>query len=298
MKKKQKWADQFNLKRDYYNIFEQRLRDDFQLETSSIQDYKNEISPIIYTSILNKLVKPKPRKIVLSDAFHVPENRLRDWDIVKREIESGANLEKFLSKDAVNWNKADFFLFTFGIYHMHLTSKNGVGTNKELLYFVLKEDVLYMILCGDHSELYSPAELIDIAENNWPKKLFNLSELKNNEYFYTKRLANDPDSHFNLINPAGRLAGVQHSLITSLPQDELKNVPYKTISSYNKEVEYLEKLENELVRKYGGDIELKLDIDFDKRQYIVRVLRDFSIPLYVPFLDESTCSSWLADHCL
>jgi hypothetical protein len=294
---RQKWAENFSLKRDYYNIFEQKLLDDFHLGTSEIQGYKNEISPLVYTSILNKLVKSIPRKIILSDRFQVPEHRVDDWLIIKSEIESGCNLKKYLSKDVLIWNKADFFLFTFGIYHMHLTSKNGVGTNKDLFYFVLKDDAIYIILCGDHNELYSPRELIEIAENNWPGKLFNLSEVKSHNYFYTKRLANDPDSHFNLINPAGMLDGVQHTVITGLAQDDLRNIPCKTICCYNNEVKFLENLENDLVLKYGANIKLKLDIDFSNRLYVVRLGRSYSIPQYIPFLEEITCSSWVADHC-
>lgn len=298
MKKKQEWAPAYNLKRNYYDIFTEKLKSDFQLESSDIKSFEKEISPIIYVSILNKLIKPMPRRAVLSDNFSIPENRRKDWDSLKEEIESGSDLTKYLSKDVTDWNKADFFLFTFGIYHMHLTSKNGVGTNKELLYFVPKDDAMYIILCGDHRELYTPAELIDIAEENWAGVLFNLSELKSNDYFYTKRLANDPDSHFNLVNPAGRLNGVQHSVITSISQDDLKNVPYRALACYNNEVKFLEKLEDDLVKKYGGDIDLNLDIDFKNRRYVIRLLRGISLPQYVRFPDGETCSSWLAEHYL
>ncbi|WP_222707649.1 hypothetical protein, partial [Vibrio parahaemolyticus] len=297
---KRLYQQELMLRQDLFKFYEDKLINDFNLEISTISDYKREISPIIYMSLLNKRITTKPRSVIVSDRFTVPEKYKSAWDEICSMIESGQDVTKFLSKDVVNWRKADYLLFSCNIMHMHFTSKNGRGTNKELIFGLTTDDHFYALCVGDHNDLYNPELFYNIAESNWPDKLFSKLKEPLNDGFYNKRLANNPNEHFNLYSPLGKLEGHQHTTLVELKEGDcvIKNVPLKALIAYNNEVEYLNGIENELAKKYGADVDISLEVNLKSKCYKIRIDRPFTIPCERGFFSGITCSKVASENGL
>lgn len=285
------------LRKGLFKFYEEKIRVDFDINIEKLLDYKLELAPIIYISILNKKISNTPREIVESKEFIVPAKYSEAWGKICSLIKSGQDISHFMSKDVIDWRKADYLLFSCNVSHMHFTSKKGRGTNNELIFGVMTKDTFYALFVGGHNDLYKPGELINIAEKNWPDTLFNLAEKKEGNY-YTKRLANNPNEQFNLATPGGMLSGHQHTNLVNLNEYGIKNVPLKYVIAYNNEVDYLNEIEECFASKYGADVNLKLSVDLGNKRYKIKLGKSFSIPTYKPFLNAISCSSIAAEHGL
>lgn len=278
------------LRRELFAFYQNKIASDFDLDVESINDYKLELSPLIYASLLNKRVTPKPRAVLESHEFSVPEKYQKDWGQLKKLIKEGGDIKKYQSKDIDDWRKVDYLLFSCNITHIHFTSKNGKGTNRELVFGIVTNDEFYALYVGDHNDLYKPELFYEIAESNWPGRLFQSGQGKASRDNYTKRLANDPSHHHNLIKPIGTLQGHQHTTLVGIENDNLKNISLKSLIAYNNEVDYLNDLEEKLCRKFGYDIPLKLEVDLMRKRYKIRIQRPFMLPMEKPFTEAISCS--------
>lgn len=287
------------LRKELFKIYENKLIKEFNLEISEISNYKRELSPIIYVSLLNKKISPKPRIVIISKEFVVPSKYVNEWINIKSSIESGEDINKYLSKENISWQKVDYLLFSCNITHMHFASRKGGGINNELIFGVATDKEFYVLFVGGHDYLYKPDFLFDIAESNWPDKLFNKTESISSS-IYSERQANDPNMQFNLISPIGKLSGHQHTTLVRLQENDgfIQNVPLKSLIAYNNEVKYLNAVENELASTHGESIKLSLYIDFEKKCYRIKPGIPWSVPYERQFPQVITCSRITSDYGL
>ncbi|UNT12253.1 hypothetical protein [Pseudomonas sp. I3-I5] len=266
----------------YNRFYEEKLGIEFGLDLDEIQGSVKGMAPIVYSTILSKKISPRPRLIEYGKDFIVPKEHEPNWNLIREKIHRGEDLSPYLSKDHIIWQKVDFLLSCSNIFHMHLTSRRGVGTNKELVFGVFTDEKFYAINFGDHHTIYQIKELYMKAEASWPGQLFRKAEVESNESYFDKRMVNDPEHHMNILQPAGTMAGHQRShLITLLDGDaEIRNVSLELWIAFDNEVRHLVELENKLSNKHGYLADQRLKIDFARRRYIVtsgskRYLFDF-----------------------
>ncbi|ROL66616.1 hypothetical protein [Pseudomonas vranovensis] len=255
----------------YIRFYEQKLIKEFGLDLEEIEGPVKGIAPIVYSSILNKKVSPRPRTIEIAKDFIVPEVHAHNWAKLREKIELGEDLSPFLSKDHIVWHKVDFLLACSNIYHIHLTTRRGGGTNKELIFGVFDDQKFYAITFGDHHSIYQIDDLYEKAESSWPGQLFRKAEAETDGGYFDKRMVNNPDHHMNLLKPAGKMSGHQRShLITLFDGDaEIRNISFELWCAFDNEVEYLVKLEDKLATKHGYLADQNLKIDFGSRRYKV-----------------------------
>lgn len=285
-----------------------------------IDSYKKGREPIIYTSLLNKI--PPKRSFIIKESkeFAVPCKHMENWGKLKNKMEGNIEFTEFLSKETKNWRHADMLLFTYNITHIHLTTKNGYGTNKELVFGIFKGNIFYALWFGDHHDLYKYEELFKIAESNWPEQLFKKNKTnpddnnKNNNTERhklskrdTKQWANDPNMHYNKFNPLDILDGHQHTTLISVEEEgegknnteTIKNVPFRLLMACENEERFLRKIENEARRKYGYNSQLSLGIDLKKRIYTIRLKFPCTLSLPIekhPFPGFITSSNIVSEH--
>jgi hypothetical protein len=280
----------------YIRFYEEKLVKEFGLDLEEIEGPVKGIAPIVYSSILNKKVMPRPRVIELGADFIVPKEHARNWALLREKIELGEDLSPFLSKDHIVWHKVDFLLSCSNIYHMHLTTKRGVGTNKELIFGVFDDKRFYAIHFGDHHSIYQIDDLYEKAESSWPGQLFRKAEVESDGGYFDKRMVNDPDHHMNLLKPAGKMSGHQRShLITLFDGDaEIRNISFELWCAFDNEVEYLVELEDKLSNKHGYLADQKLKINFGSRRYKVTVGSKY---YFFDFSKNVTISGVIAAFC-
>ncbi len=288
---------ELQLKKDFLSIHESILLNQPGINKNTLAEHgTKELSPLILASLLNKKPTTRKRTVKQSTKFIIPEEHQGSWDALREKIELGKDFTSFLSRDIGDWIKADFLLFCSGVHHIHIATRRGVGTGKELIFGVFTDDTFYAILFGDHHDIYKPELLISTAEDNWPGILFRLSDKVYESGFYNKRIANDPKSHANIIKPAGYLDGHQHtSLITLSHNDkEIRNVPLSSFIAQENEMEFLRKIEDKLAKKHGPLTTLKLSIDFKRRKYEIKA-SGANQPYIYNFPKEITCSKIVAE---
>lgn len=243
------------------------------MDVGKVEGPVEGIAPIMYSSILNKKVIPRPRVVELGAEFIVPEEHAHNWNLLREKIERGDDFSHFLSKDHTVWNKVDFLLICGNIYHLHLTSRRGVGSNKELIFGIFGDEKFYAISFGDHHSVYQISDLYEKAELGWPGKFFRKAEAQSDRGDFDKRMVNDPECHMNLFTPAGKMSGHQRSYLTTLSSGnaEIRNVSLELWNAFENEKRYLIKLEDRLSDKYGYLADQKLAIDLVARRYKIFV---------------------------
>ena len=286
------------LREDLFELYENKLFDDFGLRPEDITDYTKEISPIVYLSILNKKVSKEPKKVLCCSEFKVPEQHMENWNKLKFAIENGDDISHYMGRGTENWLKADFLLFSCNVYHLHLTSRKGKSSNKELIFGVFKDDKFYALYFGDHNDVFSAKTFVDIVQKHWPNEVLAFSENSNSD-IYNPKLASDPKSHFNLVNPAGSLDGHQHTVLTTMTDEsgEIRNVPLHLLIQYNNEVNYLNSIENMLAGRIRADVEVALTVNFERQEYKVKAKGHY-VPYIYPFPKMVTCSKTFAEKYL
>lgn len=288
---------ELQLKKDLLSTHRSILIDQLGANATTIADHDiKELSPLILASLLNKIPTRRKRTVKQSKKFIIPAEHRNSWGALMGKIESGEDFTSYLSRDIGDWIKADFLLFCSGIHHIHITTKRGVGTGKELIFGVFTDDIFYAILFGDHHDTYSPDLLISIAEESWPGLLFRLSDTIHEHGFYNKRIANDPESHLNILKPVGYLDGHQHTTLMTLSHNnrEIRNVPLSSFIAQQNEMEFLRKIEDKLTQKHGALATMRLSIDFEERKYKVKV-SGLNQPYIYKFPKEITCSKIVAE---
>jgi hypothetical protein len=86
------------LKADFINDWHDHLRNEIQNKYNYDVSYlENDRMPLVYFNIIKRIIKRKPRNVVESDAFKCPEHKLNGWCQLKTDIESGKDINHYLS---------------------------------------------------------------------------------------------------------------------------------------------------------------------------------------------------------
>lgn len=154
-------------------IFDQLKQEGYQPD---VNDDLNELYPKYY-NILRRSIEIKPRKVLSSKELKRKKLKKQTKEILnhfKNKIESGENLNPYISKLINNLNFEDNLLNDWGIHHFHMGKKlndNGfIERTNTLLYAYVKDDCIYLIEVFDHSN-FSDNTLIEIIHTNWPEVL-------------------------------------------------------------------------------------------------------------------------------
>ena len=169
---------QFNIIGDYAQILRERLRIKHYDECSidSIKDDYNLV--LAYFGALRRMVSMVKRNVFKANGFVCPPEYLGALAGIERKIESGENINPYLSRKLPNLCANDELLNDWGIQHLHLgssviTKKKNKGFIKgtpRLLFVYFDEQSAYFIVVGDHDS-FGDQELLQILHDNWPEVL-------------------------------------------------------------------------------------------------------------------------------
>lgn len=170
-----------DLKKDWYNYIKNELKEwGFSFEDK-------DITTSTYFNIKHRLLYPqRPRIIYASKELKLPPEYLVGYSDLKKCIEIGGNLKKYLSRDLKSIEKIkesefDLQLNEWGITHFHLTRDKKIIREKDddidnLVLFarVTDTDVFFLQILphgGGYPGVWTNKTLIDILHNNWSKEI-------------------------------------------------------------------------------------------------------------------------------
>lgn len=136
-----------------------------------------------YFNLMNRLVEPTPRKVLVSKEFNIPEGYEDAIQAIKVKIEKGEDINSHLSTSLLDSNYNDGLLNDWGIYHLHLGTKLKKIRNKSsrrkgmfvertgpLLFMRFDKEKAYMINVMQHNN-WAKKEVIKIIHENWPESI-------------------------------------------------------------------------------------------------------------------------------
>ncbi len=270
-------------------FFEDKIQTEFNFDKSASKNYQIDAAPLIYCCLHHRRVPVKNWNVVLSKEF-LDSNWKEDiaWLKIKDKLENGEDINSFMSKKINDWTSIDFLLYTFNIYHFHLYRDSNGGIRDQLVFGTFHNDNFYILGISGHNDLYNADKWINIILHNWEnEKIFkNIKTIKNlNSKFNSKefkKIANNPNLQYNLVEPIQHkktdnsiisLHGHQHtnSINFTLNGISYKKTPIQAYCAYINEIEYLNRIEEFLIRKYGFFKRFKLDINIEQKIYIITI---------------------------
>ncbi|EPA97792.1 hypothetical protein [Pseudomonas sp. G5(2012)] len=282
------------LQSSWFHWFRKKLITEFNLDIRKMKSYQPDIAPIIYCCMQHKRITPRNRTVLLSNEFKNSKWASDEiWLSLQRKIESGEDINGYMSKRVNDWQSIDYLLYTCNISHFHLYKNQKGGIREELVFGVFTKDYFYTIIVGDHNDAYNADKLVSIAASSWPdlnifkksdpstpaKSTFNPREFK--------RVANNKNLQFNLINPTafidheGQLKELDNHQNTALTNVTLNNmdigkIPLKVYFAYENEVKYLTDLDARLYGEYSAK-RMSLCINEKRGDYSIEIHRQRSL---------------------
>lgn len=154
--------------------------------------FENKDTHHLLTAFFNlqdKTVSTKRRRVHISKELRAKEIEKPYNDYLKQirnKFKNGKDINPYLSTMSVKPYKKDLLLYDWGIHHLHINNKiNNKGfieRSDYILFFVLKEDDVYLIDVSKHKledrTEFSQQNLLVILRRNWPHLLepFKLPE--------------------------------------------------------------------------------------------------------------------------
>ena len=169
---------QFNIIGDYAQILRERLRIRGYGECS-IDSIKDDYSLVLaYFGALRRMVSMVKRTVFKASGFACPPEYVSALAEIERKIESGENINPYLSRKLPNLGANDELLNDWEIQHLHLgtslitkrKNKGFIEGTPELLFVYFDEQSAYFIVVGDHDR-FGDQELLQILHDNWPEVL-------------------------------------------------------------------------------------------------------------------------------
>lgn len=259
----------------WFKYFEEKLFSEFSLKFSDIEN-DFTISPLVYSFLKHKQLSIKPREVIESSEFLnsnlFKNEKLKErWNKLKKAIENGDNLNKFMSKKNLEWKDSqgntiiDYLYLSTGISHFHLRTKKSGGVDNELVFAICIEDKFYALMIGIHDDLYKLDKFKEIIDKNFP----NLSVLKNINIHKKlfKLIANNHNYQPNLIYKMEipQEYNNELNLIKYNINENSYKVPIKVYCAYENEIKYIEEIEPFFISPNG----LRLKIDLSSREYVI-----------------------------
>ena len=176
-----------NLIRDLYALAQSWLN------KAGFQEVDPEKSLYQYFNVRKKVFDWHPRVVLYSDVFWntVPDGYKQVVERIASDVRIGRNLQRYMSTKTESARYNDDALNALGIYHFHLSIRQGknpkfVKRNKYLILAVVSETSFYFIKIVKHNSNWQyDRNLYKIIYRNWPGVL--------SPYIYDGELSIDGD---------------------------------------------------------------------------------------------------------
>lgn len=281
----------------YTRLYKRKIESEFGTDFVNSLGVSGRIFPLVYICLKHRRIPPLKRNVFVASNIENDLLKNHRWAILRSRIESGADINNYISKKTRNWHDSDYLLYSCDIYHIHLRSSIKGGVGDDLVYAIVKNESLYVIHYGNHHDIFNPGKLIEACENEWPEMHFALetdndhsSTSIDNEFF--KQNASDPRLGFNLLKPAtftDKVSGEKKhisnhkntAIISYECEDGVWKLPLKCVLAFDHE----EKLIHQCIRKiysYYGTPPDSLELDLKNRVY------KFKVPTFKGYGDYNT----------
>jgi hypothetical protein len=126
-------------------------------------------------TLKRRFIVKKKRKVREAKDLNIPHEHLNDYIRLKKLLESGKDVNAYLSRDITKCKKdnnamykSDSLLNRWGITHFHFLKE---GTEK-IIFAIITENEVYFIKVSKHSDKpFSDKALLEIVDDNWPELL-------------------------------------------------------------------------------------------------------------------------------
>lgn len=166
-----------------------------------------QLPPSYFLQLLNhqsKLIHQRPRRVSFSSQFKITQENKGGFSALVKDIESGADLNKYLSYGIYKAQQSDGMLDHFGCKHFHLgiQSKGKIKRTQEIAIAFINDDEVFFILSKPHGKGFSLVwgesdiveilhqERVDLISHAEIKTLKDISAtpLMSREYIQSRRL--------------------------------------------------------------------------------------------------------------
>lgn len=151
-------------------------------------DFLKDPTDVIHAlfTMEQRMIEKRPRKVHLSKNFVLPKIHKEGFDQLRKKIEKGEDIHRYLSKTITKLDFSDMMLFDWNIHHFHLggdLDRDGFVTRTgHILYAMLTKDDAYFIAIKPHDN-WCDIDLIETIHHNWPEIIapYNIGFIVENE---------------------------------------------------------------------------------------------------------------------
>ncbi|MCR4509204.1 hypothetical protein NUV66_07790 [Pseudomonas sp. 32.2.56] len=279
---------------DWFDYFRRKLISEFNLDIKKSENYQPDISPLIYCCIQHKRIAPRKRAILLSNSFK--ESKMassEEWRSLRAKIESGDDINGYMSKKVNDWQSIDYLLGSCNITHFHLYKNQDGGTREWLIFGIFTKEHFYALKIGNHNDLYNADALVSITASSWPDldifRVRSASETVNSTFDsrFFKKVANDPRLQYNMISPVvftdhegqqRELDNHQNTALTNLTLNniDIGRIPIMVYIAYANEANYLIDLDARLYDEHRAK-RMSLTVNDKRGEYTIEIHRRCSL---------------------
>ncbi|CAI2482489.1 Uncharacterised protein [Serratia proteamaculans] len=270
----------------YTRLYKRKIENDFGAEFLNSLGVSDRLFPLVYICLKHRRIPPLKRKVFVASKIEKDLLKNNRWTLLKSRIESGEDINNYISKKTRNWYEYDFLLYSCNIYHIHLRSSIKGGVGDELIYAIFQNESIYVINYGGHHDIFKPGELVEACENEWPGVHFDLeiddsnsSTSIDNDFF--KENACNPRLGFNLLKPAaftdkktGKMKYISNHKNTAMISYECQEgtwkLPLKCVMAFDYEEKLMRRSMQDLHSHFGTPPD-SLELDLKNREYIFKV---------------------------
>ena len=277
------FSEDFNC---YTRLYERKIVEEFGRELLISMNIPGAIYPLAYACLKHRRISPVKRTVFVASHVSKSWGENKEWLRLKARIESGEDINNFVSKKTRTWDQSDYLLFSCNISHVHLRQSNKGGIGDELVYGIFNKESFYVIHIGTHHEIFKPNELVEICEQEWPGTHFSyrdedgMNSSPHSEEFF-KLNACHPGFNFNLLSPASvtdletgktkYLSNHHNTPSIAFSHNDLSwNLPFKCVMAYDHEKQVINWAFNKIFKEYGTYPD-SMSLDHHKRCYIFEV---------------------------
>ncbi len=161
--------------KDWVGLLRYILVHNWNYDANIVNSINDEKLPIYYFNADSRRVISNKRKVHCSDVFTCPSEYSRGWELFKQAVESGADLNPYLSKAVQNLTATDAMLNDWKIHHFHLGTELENGYIKRtgaLVFTYITDTDMYIVNVFKHGD-WAQDEIIETIHRNWPHLIKN-----------------------------------------------------------------------------------------------------------------------------
>jgi hypothetical protein len=125
---------------------------------------------------LQRKIPAIPRSIKISDNFNCPSIHQAGWEILQQKVQSGQDINPYLSKKHASPTNADGLLAEWGVHHFHLgttpdpINPNYMARTGPLLYAFIADGLFCAIDVFSHIS-FEDNRVLECIHRNWPEMI-------------------------------------------------------------------------------------------------------------------------------